>query len=471
MQQVNHSELRHRILSSLKLASADSVTALAQRLEVFRSSVSRAVKSLEDADLVTRSGRRVTLSPLGQVELQRLDENLSAKVLKDTEAATRVFGQTFEAVKDFSTFTKLFDDAAKAIGTVVDSSAFRAFEGMINLSSLRVFEEQSQRAISNSAFMQMVTAINHNPILKLAESVTHSAVGQAAEALKGTAFTQATNLGLLKGLSVQVPSPISGLIVENNLVLGTMLSDIAAFAKVGVVADKALAGLVNQTLLTTKAYDGYFVDAVKGIGKMSTFADLTASIGLPTQSVASLIGTTRSIVEAEFGIPAVIEPGELVQSKPPVYSRQYQVAKSTVEIYLEPLGQRFVNKWQGAWQTFHSESKDRHSQATHSGRELLMQLLDYLAPDDVFTAEDLAKHKVNKPTRKMRIEYILNGHNNSTIELITNMAKTLDSMHNVLVGEAHRRDDNDHLDDTIASMLRTLENLLIMLLSMRKNLS
>jgi DNA-binding transcriptional ArsR family regulator len=463
MQLVNHSELRHRILSSLKLAPADSVTSLAQRLEVLRPSVSRAVKSLEDAGFVTRSGRKITLSPSGQVELRGLDESLSAKVMKDAELVTRVFGQTFDAVKEFNALTKQFDDITRNIGAVA-SPGLRAFDGLASLSSLQIIE-----AVNNSGTMQVAKAMKNNPVLQLAKSVTSSVAWQAAETFKATAVIQATNLDLFKGWAVEVPSPISGLILENNSVLGTMLSDLEAFTKIGTTVDQVLGGLVNQTLWTTKVYDEYFVDAVKGMGKMPTLDDLKISVTLPTQSVASLVGTTRSIVEAEIGIPSEVEPFRLGQVRPPIYSKQYQVAKSRIEIYLEPLGRRFLNKWEGAWQTFHSESKDRHSQATHSGRELLMQVLDFLAPDHVFTKEELAKYNVKKPTRKMRIEYILKDHHSSTVELINNVAKTLDSMYDVLVGETHRRDGKDHLDDTIAGMLGVLEDLLIMLLSMRKN--
>ena len=466
MQQVNHSELRHRILSSLKLAPADSVTALAQRLEMLRPSVSRAVKSLEDTGFVIRSGRKITLSPSGQVELQLLDDTLAARVVKDAEAASRVFGQALETVKEFNTFTTQIEHATRNIGTLVDSSTFRAFEGLASLASLQTFE-----AVNNSAAMQIAQAMRNNPILQMTEAIRNSAAFQSAEAFKATAVIQATNLDLFKGLAVEIPSPISSLILDNNRVLGTMLSDLEAFTKIGTVADRLVGGLVNQTLWTTKAYDGYFLDAVKNVGIMPTLADLKVTVALPTQSVASLVGITRSIVEAEIGIPAEVESISLGQIRPRVYTRRYEVAQSNIEIYLEPLGQRFVNKWKGAWQTFHSDSKDRHSQATHSGRELLMQILAFLAPDNVFTAEDLARRKVSKPTKAMRIEYILKGHQSSTVELINNMAKTLDSMYDVLVGEAHRRDDTEHIDDTIASMLRTLENLLIMLLSMRKNLS
>jgi hypothetical protein len=66
----------------------------------------------------------------------------------------------------------------------------------------------------------------------------------------------------------------------------------------------------------------------------------------------------------------------------------------------------------------------------------------------------------------MRIRYILGGNCHSRVELINNMANTLDSMHDVLVSEAHRRDDENCLDDIIAGQLAVLGNMLVMLLSM-----
>src|SRR5581483_2601184 len=111
MQQGNHSNLHHRILTSLKLAPVDSVTALAQRLDVLRPSVSRAVKSLEDAGCVTRSGKRITLSLSGRTLLGVLDDTLAIKLMKDAEAATRVFGQTFDKINELNAFTKQFGDA------------------------------------------------------------------------------------------------------------------------------------------------------------------------------------------------------------------------------------------------------------------------------------------------------------------------------------------------------------------------
>src|SRR5437868_3743994 len=93
LKQISHSELRHRILSSLNLEPASSVTSLAQKLGVLRPSVSRSVGSLENAGLISRQGRTVTLSLAGQEELNRLDAELSVKIKKSTDLVTRLLDQ------------------------------------------------------------------------------------------------------------------------------------------------------------------------------------------------------------------------------------------------------------------------------------------------------------------------------------------------------------------------------------------
>jgi Predicted pPIWI-associating nuclease len=181
-----------------------------------------------------------------------------------------------------------------------------------------------------------------------------------------------------------------------------------------------------------------------------------------------MLTPTRRFVESEIQILPAEETENLYVARTYEYSESYIALTPKLEAYLKPLGQRFIDKWEGAWQILYSGNKDRQSQATHSGRELLMQVLAYLAPDNVFSKEDCAKYGVNnKPTRKMRIKQILGHNHKSTVELIDSMADTLDCMYDVLVGEAHRRDGNNHLEDTIVGQLAALGASLIMLLSMR----
>jgi DNA-binding MarR family transcriptional regulator len=458
MRQVNYSELRHRILSSLNLEPADSVTSLAEKLDVLRPSVSRALKMLEDAGFITRTERNLALSDAGKEELRKLDDALSAKVGKDADLVTRLMIQAIDEGQ--------FEGLTTTAASLLNSTGIRAMQEVTKLPALHIVE-----AFKDSSLMQAVEAVKGNLVLQAAEAFKNRAdvITQATEALKATAFVQTTNLELLKGWGLGSPD-IGSWIAGNNLVLGSMVSDLSAIAGVGKMADHAVRGLIAGTAMTAKAYDSYFLDTVRGIGVASSLESLVVSVSLPTIATASLVSTTRSIVESEIAIPRQIPPS-LWQKTPPVYPKRYSAATPELEPYLEPLGPHFVGMWEGAWQTLHSGNKDRHSQATHSGRELLTQLLEELAPENVFTKEDYARHNVknNNPTRKMRIEYILGGANNRSVELADNMANTLSSMYRVLVKEAHRRDDEKHLDDTIAGMLGALGNLLIMLLSMRSN--
>ena len=454
LKQASRSELRHRILSSLNLEPASSVTSLANKLGVLRPSVSRAVKSLQDAGFVTRTGRNLVLSRAGQEELRRLDDALSAKVKKNTDLVVRLLEQPiYDARKQLvdSFLTSAVADS------LIKGSGLSAIAGLINSPAAEL-----AKSFSNSSLMQAVESFHNSALM-------NSAFVSAVEAVKATALVQTANLGLVQSLHLETLSPINHLILENNLVLGNMLSDLGAITEVGSIVDSAMESLISQTAGVAKAFDAYFMDMVSGISQIATLDSLKLSVSLPTVAAASLVGTTRSIVESEILVPRETTISRLEETNFQASLRRYPAATPKVEVYLQPLGQYFVNIWEGAWQTLHSGNKDRHRQATHSGRELLMQVLAYLAPDNVFTKEDYARYNVDKPTRKMRIKYILGGDCHSKVELINGMANTLDSMHDVLVGEAHRRDSEIRLDDTIAGQLGALGNLLIMLLSMRSN--
>ncbi len=49
----------------------------------------------------------------------------------------------------------------------------------------------------------------------------------------------------------------------------------------------------------------------------------------------------------------------------------------------------------------------------------------------------------------MRVRYILKGHGSQTVDLINTTAKALDTMYDLLCGEAHRRDDVQLKDELL----------------------
>lgn len=113
--------------------------------------------------------------------------------------------------------------------------------------------------------------------------------------------------------------------------------------------------------------------------------------------------------------------------------------------FLAPLGLETIRL--GAWTTYYGESPDKYRQASHSMRELLIQLLDILAPDDDVTSAPWyptspPEHGVS---RKLRIRYILNGNatklSKSTLNYIDSIANFTEASYQKLCIDAHSRSD------------------------------
>jgi DNA-binding MarR family transcriptional regulator len=487
LKKLSHSELRHRILAALRPETASSVTSLAQKLGILRPSVSRSVSSLEEAGLIIRQERTISLSEAGQEELRRLDLELSAKVKKSTDLASLIMKQSAETREDFS------DSSLSQLSETFTNMPLLQFGQEFANSPLLKFSEilanglgsRIAEAATNSLGLQIVEAAANGLGSRIAEAATNSLgsriveaatnglgsqVMQALEVINATAGIQTVNLGLLQNWKQEVFSPVNHLILENNMLLSNMMVDLEAITKIETTINKSLGNLISQTAWTTKIYDTYFLEVINSFKRIPTFDSLQLSLAIPTTGAAFLVGSTRRIVESETLALPEQESTNLYGTRTYASSERYVVLTPKLEDYLKPLGQHFIDKWEGAWQTLYSSGKDRHSQATHSGRELLMQVLAHLAPDSIFSKEECAKYGVNKPTRKMRIKHILGYEHKSSVDLIDSMANTLDRMYDVLVVEAHRRDGNNYQDDTIVGQLAALGSLLIMLLSMRSNI-
>ncbi len=475
LKKISHSELRHRILAALSPEPASSITSLAQKLEVLRPSVSRAVSSLQEAGLITRQGRTISLSEAGQEELRRLDAELSVKVKKSTDLATRILEQAAETGKQLGGINN--SPLLQFAETIANSPVLQFNEAVRKSPIFQLGEVlskspllQMSETIANSAGLQVAKSLASSSVFLAAKEAANSAalqVAQSLEAINATASIQAVNLGLLQSWKQEVFSPLNHLVLGNNVLLSNMMVDLEALTKVGTVVSQSLGSLINQTAWTTKIFDAYYLDVISDFKQIPTFDRLELSLAIPTTGAASLVGSTRRFVETETLSMSAEEHENLYVARTYAYSESYVELTPKLEVYLKPLGQRFIDKWEGAWQALYSGNKDRQSQATHSARELLMQVLAHLAPDTVFSEEDCKKYGVKKPNRKMQIKYILGYEHETTVELLNSMANTLDSMYHVLVGEAHRRDDNNHPDDTIIGQLVALGALLIMLLSMR----
>jgi hypothetical protein len=242
--------------------------------------------------------------------------------------------------------------------------------------------------------------------------------------------------------------------------------DLEAITRIYPTFD-AVQNLIDGISGTVTAYSNYYKGTATRFNQTSRAEDLELNLVIPTTATSLLVGSARSIIEAQtIDLPEDQSP-QSERTRVIVYSEKNVELMSTVVEYLKPLGEHFVNKWEGAWQTLFSNSKDRQSQALHSGRELLMQLLEYLAPNELFTKEDCKLHKVEKPSRKMRIKRILGSNNEHIIGLIDSLGENLDNMYHILAGQTHRRDGQVESDNTIIWLIAGLGCQLVFLLEQR----
>lgn len=84
-----NSVLQDRVLLALEQAPSDSVTALAERVDAHRSSVSRAINALKTRDLVVKEGKSWSLSETGSAEVALISQKATARARQATQQAER----------------------------------------------------------------------------------------------------------------------------------------------------------------------------------------------------------------------------------------------------------------------------------------------------------------------------------------------------------------------------------------------
>ena len=443
MKSSTNSTLQRKILLTLANKNASSITALARDLDTKRSSVSRSVKLLIDTNLIVRQRRALSLTETGQEEARRIMTDIPIKAKKATDLAAHILGQAAESLA----YTKPFD----GMSYILRGAAGRQLIEAMN---------PSTKMLESIAGRQLIEAMN--PSTKMLESI---AGRQLIEAMNATARVQTINLDWLQLQHSSMSAALNHLFIKNNAIISNMIVDLGIIAEIEIVNNQAFSSLINQTAKTAKTYNAYFNSATQTFDTLPSIESLSSTIVVPTTTTASVISSARSIIESQ----AVSQMEESESTNIRTYSEQYIPMTSILEGYLEPLGERFLNKWEGAWHSLYSGNKDRHSQATHSARELLIQVLANLAPNEVFTKEECAKNNVDNPSRKMRIRYILRSNNKHSIALIESLADLLDETYHELTGETHRRDDGHKEDEAIAAMIAGLGNFLILLLSKRNS--
>ena len=195
--------------------------------------------------------------------------------------------------------------------------------------------------------------------------------------------------------------------------------------------------------------DEFFIDAktqtLRKLLDRSSDASTNLGYGDFGSVFESLFPTTPSVKQRKP--PSVQTTSQSQEQK----SKESNIPANTPSTHITALVQGFLEqispdleiKRSGAWQALDSGTQDGPSQAVHSMREVLRQMLDILAPATKIQEASWYKKPKDGPlvTRSMKIRYALTGTANvkseSTLSLINGMAETINSMYAKLSAESH----------------------------------
>ena len=243
-----------------------------------------------------------------------------------------------------------------------------------------------------------------------------------------------------------------------NLGISNIIGDLTAIKMPSLVEPAFNVGIGALALNLAeigRTYKGYLADVVIDFGKDMACLPIDVRIGIPTVTSWAYVASVRSTVAVEQTDTEELAP-QWVQH---IAWEDRAIELSDV---FRSLGPHYVAMWQGSWAVLDSDSPDRVRQAAHSGRELLMQILTYLAPDSAFDATETEKNGHNgRITRRMRVRKILGGKSESAVSWAHAVAKALEETYGRLVSVSHDRSiGGQATEQQVTGLLYTLGGLL-----------
>jgi len=179
----------------------------------------------------------------------------------------------------------------------------------------------------------------------------------------------------------------------------------------------------------------------KQITPFSSFDDIFGAFSKPTTKThSSHPARNTSTSNNQF------QPNNISDKSPSIIVDQPMTITpivAQIQSFLERIDPELESKRIGAWKTLESATPDALSQACHSMREVITQLLEKLSPSsEVIKSPWYKKPKEGSPvTRSMKIRYAIAGSSatvsDSTLNFINAMAEVIDAMYSKLSAETH----------------------------------
>ena len=357
------------ILRHLQKGPMKTITALAEAVNSQRPSVSRSMRLLREDGLVEQSDQGWCLTDAGLREAQEAETKLAASVDKAAKALAAY-------TRGFKMPNLKVADVIKPLGDV---------QYRIHVDTIEsVTKFQSRIADIIEPVTQFQRHIN--------------------EALKPLAEAQHLNLRLLTEVTATShPYFVASVARHNNLLLTGAMDNVLALNQSNLANLKKELPTVDRLAWAWPRLSG----VTSSFGRL--FAEQSStwltqpslpleraqseSMVLPTATMARYTESLRWLDEADTGTPPHYPP-----------TPTDGLCDEGLDPLLAKINPVFVEMRQGSWQALQAGGMDRLRHAAVSQRELLSQLLRWLAPDTA-----LPEDARGKPSIKARAKVILGG--------------------------------------------------------------
>ena len=439
---------------------------LARLLEASRSSVSRAVHALAEGGYVIKGDKGWVLTDSGIDEAERIELEES----KGTSEASRIVVKgisphQIEALRMKA--SELANVASQLVGSYqLNQRAFESLlpdEGVLDQLQLAVnsfagFKDMTfawddlpplidPPVTENfaAAFLRNSSALNQWEGISaaVAPDLHRVSARLAQESLATFARSQHIGLSLMPKVAPlgEIASSALRELSGTNMGLSWIMKDlghISALDSVHESIDRHFARLLPDVAELGRVYGEYVEDVAGRFGELLAERPFTVEIARPTWATAAYVGVVRDLVLVDDRHESHVDVIDFTRE---------ESSSGAGEFFLS-FGQQYHAKWEGARLTLSSSNPDRISQAAHSGRELLMQLLEVLAPDDVFTQDEIDKEGHNgRVTRKMRVRKAAYNSRMSAVKLADTLAEAIDNLYGEITAVSHNRDSEQRVNE------------------------
>ena len=247
-------------------------------------------------------------------------------------------------------------------------------------------------------------------------------------------------------------------LIQSGQTVSRILAGMGEVASIDVQSLDLSQRLQSDLIRLGSAYSSYAVDGYSGLAALKVDFSwpglarkyFREEIDFPSRATDVALYSGRMILEGS-------KHGENVQAIPHAYHPPLYANDLFDDLFEDKPYLREMR--QGAWDALHSRRPHSKSQAAHSARELIMQSLDLLAPDILFSPEELGERK--QPTRRLRLQRALTGAGKHEIAWIDNLIGTVLDMYNHVTEISHFRSDSDDISsDDLYFLLLALDGVL-----------